>query len=391
MSTSGETHKVENWSEYNDALVDRGRLTVWISEEAIQDWKADREPQQGAQWIFTDRAIETCLQIKMVYGLGLRETEGFVESLFGLVGLEDLPVPDYTTLSKRQGDLDINLPTSSKTPPIHLVIDSTGLVIDSTGLEVYGEGEWTRRIHGKQKRRTWRKLHLGVDSDTGEITAVALTDNTSLGRLRSPVPLLEETLSDGSEAEDSEAERSETGLGRVGADGAYDTFDVYRYLRRLRGDQRPWGHPGNSAAEKRQDQKARELGKHGNSGGPPLPRDEAIRYIRQHGRNKHGRNKWKRTHGYHRRSNTIGGACLRPPSIGSRLSVQRTDGTVRGGAHLGKRTDGSPTESEDGESDDPAGHAENMHRKHAKRFPDRAISEVPPLRTSAIFVQQSPL
>ena len=281
MSTSGETHKVENWSEYNDALVDRGCPTVWISEEAIQNWKADREPQQGAQWIFTDRAIETCLQIKMVYGLGLRETEGFVESLFGLMGLEDLPVPDYTTLSKRQGDLDINLPTSSKTPPIHLVIDSTGLVIDSTGLEVYGEGEWTRRIHGKQKRRTWRKLHLGVDSDTGEITAVALTDNTSLGRLRSPVPLLEETLSDGSEAEDSEAEdseaeRSETGLGRVGADGAYDTFDVYRYLRRLRGDQRPWGHPGNSAAEKRQDQKARELGKHGNSGGPPLPRDEPI-------------------------------------------------------------------------------------------------------------------
>ena len=74
-------------------------------------------------------------------------TEGFVESLFGLMGLEDLPVPDYTTLSKRQGDLDIDLPTSSKTPPIHLVIDSTGL-------EVYGEGEWTRRIHGKQKRRT---------------------------------------------------------------------------------------------------------------------------------------------------------------------------------------------------------------------------------------------
>ena len=70
-----------------------------------------------------------------------------MESLFGLMGLEDLPVPDYTTLSKRQGDLDIDLPTSSKTPPIHLVIDSTGL-------EVYGEGEWTRRIHGKQKRRT---------------------------------------------------------------------------------------------------------------------------------------------------------------------------------------------------------------------------------------------
>lgn len=67
------------------------------------------------------------LQIKMVYGLTLRETEGFVESLFRLMGLENLPVPDYTTLSKRQGDLDIDLSASSKSSPMHLVLDSTGL------------------------------------------------------------------------------------------------------------------------------------------------------------------------------------------------------------------------------------------------------------------------
>ena len=272
MSTSDETHKVENWSEYNDALVDRGRLTVWISEEAIQDWKADREPQQGAQWIFTDRAIGTCLQIKMVYGLGLRETEGFVESLFELMGLEDLPVPDYTTLSKRQGDLDIDLPTSSKVSPIHLVIDSTGL-------KVYGEGEWKQCIHGKQKRRTWRKLHLGVDSDTGLVTAVTLTDNTSSDSSQVE-PLLEETLPEGSEAEDSEA-----ALDKVGADGAYDTFDVYELISDY------------GATPVIPPQKNAKIKKHGNSGGPPLSRDEAIRYIRGHGRNK-----WKRVHDYHRRS-----------------------------------------------------------------------------------------
>ena len=272
MSTSDETHKVENWSEYNDALVDRGRLTVWISEEAIQDWKADRVPQQGAQWIFTDRAIGTCLQIKMVYGLGLRETEGFVESLFELMGLEDLPVPDYTTLSKRQGDLDIDLPTSSKVSPIHLVIDSTGL-------KVYGEGEWKQRIHGKQKRRTWRKLHLGVDSDTGLVTAVTLTDNTSSDSSQVE-PLLEETLPEGSEAEDSEA-----ALDKVGADGAYDTFDVYELISDY------------GATPVIPPQKNAKIKKHGNSGGPPLSRDEAIRYIRGHGRNK-----WKRVRDYHRRS-----------------------------------------------------------------------------------------
>jgi hypothetical protein len=96
------------------------------------------------------------------------------------MGLEDLPVSDYTTLSKQQGDLDIDLAgapkrapkKASKSAPIHLVIDSTGL-------KVYGEGEWKQRVHGKQKRRTWRKLHMGVDSDTGQVTAVTLTDNTS--------------------------------------------------------------------------------------------------------------------------------------------------------------------------------------------------------------------
>jgi hypothetical protein len=282
MSSSEEELTVDNWDEYNDALVDRGRLTVWISEEAIEEWKADREPQQGAQWIFTDRAIETCLQIKMVYGLGLRETEGFVESLFDLMGLEDLPVPDYTTLSKRQGDLDIDLPTSPKSSPMHLVIDSTGL-------KVYGEGEWKQRIHGKQKRRTWRKLHLGVDSDTGEIRAVSLTDNTSHDGSQVG-PLLEETLSDTSEADTSgadpsEAPPSEADLDAVGADGAYDTWDVYSTITD-RGA-RPVIPP----------QKNAKIRKHGNCSGPPLPRDEAIRYIRGHGRKK-----WKRVSGYHRRS-----------------------------------------------------------------------------------------
>ena len=126
MSSVEETSTVENWGEYSDALVDRGRLTVWVSEEAMKDWKDSRPPQQGAQWIFTDRAIKTCLQLKVVYGLTLRETEGFVESLFGLMGLEDLPVPDYTTLSKRQGDLDIDLPTSSENSHLRRVLRCSG-------------------------------------------------------------------------------------------------------------------------------------------------------------------------------------------------------------------------------------------------------------------------
>ena len=187
MSSSEKTHKVQNWGEYNDALVDRGRLTVWISGNAAEDWKSDRPPQQGAQWTFSDQAIKTCLQIKVVYGLTLRETEGFVESLFELMELEDLPVPDYpvpdyTTLSKRQGDLEVEIQApegtkgSSEEGSSEEGSSEEGrseegrseedggmhLVIDSTGLKVHGEGEWKQRTHGKQKRRTWRKLHLGV-------------------------------------------------------------------------------------------------------------------------------------------------------------------------------------------------------------------------------------
>lgn len=277
MSSSEETPKVENWGEYNDALVDRGRLTIWISEEAIEDWTDDSPPQQGAQWIFTDRAIKTCLQIKVVYGLTLRETEGFVRSLVELMELEDVPVPDYTTLSKRQKDLEIDLPTSSKSAPTHLVIDSTGL-------KVHGEGEWKQRIHGKQKRRTWRKLHLAVDSDTGLITAATLTDNTS-GDASQVEPLLEETLSDQPEAESSKVESAEMALDKVGADGAYDTFDVHEVIS------------DHGASPVIPPQKNAKIKKHGNSSGPPLSRDEALRYIRQHGRNK-----WKRTRDYHQRS-----------------------------------------------------------------------------------------
>jgi hypothetical protein len=319
MSQSDESSPIKNWSEYNDALVDRGRLTVWVSEEAIEGWKSDRPPQQGAQWIFTDLAIQTCLQVKVVYGLGLRETEGFVESLFALMGLEELPVPDYTTLSKRQGDLEVEIGgvgsgaatgaapgegSSGEAVSEEREEVPVYLVIDSTGLKVYGEGEWKQRTHGKQKRRTWRKLHLGVDSDTGEITAATLTDNTS-GDASQVESLLEETLSGSSEASDPEASDPEasdpeasdpeasdpeaanavTTLDTVGGDGAYDTWEVYDVIEDY------------GATPVIPPQRNAKIKKPGNCSGPPLPRDEAIRYIRGHGRKK-----WKRVSCYHRRS-----------------------------------------------------------------------------------------
>ena len=181
--------------------------------------------------------------------------EGFIRSIFALMGL-DLDVPDYSLLSKRQGEVDVDLvPAGTGTVGSD---EERHLVLDATGLKVYGEGEWKQRTHGKQKRRTWRKLHLGVDADTGEITATTLTDNTEHDASQTEV-LLEETNGD---------------LRAVGADGAYDTWDAYDAITDQ--EARPVIPP----------QKNAKIKKHGNCKGPPLARDEAIRYIRQHGRKK---------------------------------------------------------------------------------------------------------
>jgi hypothetical protein len=117
---------------------------------------------------YSDVAIAT-VTLKVVYHLAGRQCQGFVESIFGLMGL-DLPIPDYSTVSRRVGHLSVQLPVIPKAGARHVVVDSTGV-------NVYGEGEWKTRQHGVSKRRTWRKLHLGVDEATGKILAAAVILN----------------------------------------------------------------------------------------------------------------------------------------------------------------------------------------------------------------------
>ena len=162
-------YKVRNWSSYNKALKQRGSLTIWFPEEAQEDWYYKGAAKRGGQFTYSDLAIETALTIKAVYHLGLRQTEGMITSVVELLGL-CLDVPDYSTICRRQGELKISLPVQSHNKPLHIVFDSTGL-------KVYGEGEWKVRQHGYSKRRTWRKLHLGVDEASGEIQASELSPN----------------------------------------------------------------------------------------------------------------------------------------------------------------------------------------------------------------------
>ena len=107
------------------------------------------------------------VMVRSVFHLTLRATEGFVRSVFELIDLE-LAVPDYTTICKRSKCLEVSLPRKAK-EPLHAVLNSTGL-------KVVGEGEWRVRQHGYSKRRTWRKLHLSVDSNSHEIQAVVLSE-----------------------------------------------------------------------------------------------------------------------------------------------------------------------------------------------------------------------
>ena len=149
-------YRLRNWSQYNKALVGRGSLTIWLSADVLAAWhNTTRTGKRGKPASYTDAALLCMATLAEVYRLPLRATQGLLRSVIELLGAE-LSVPDYTTLCRRRRSLDVTLPRRHKSEPLHVVVDSTGL-------KVYGEGEWKVRQHGWSRRRTWRKLHLGVE------------------------------------------------------------------------------------------------------------------------------------------------------------------------------------------------------------------------------------
>jgi IS5 family transposase len=167
---SKDKYKVQNWSEYNEGLKQRGSLRIWIKTEIVEQWKYQGEIKRGGQRQYSDMAIEICLIVRKVYHLPLRQTEGFMNSFFEQSGL-NLSAPDYTTICKRSGILGVDLSVKNKGE----IVD---IVVDSTGLKVYGEGEWKVRKHGAGKHRTWMKMHVAADEKTQQIQAVTLTSNS---------------------------------------------------------------------------------------------------------------------------------------------------------------------------------------------------------------------
>jgi hypothetical protein len=160
-------YRVTHWAEYDASLRRRGSLTVWFTDEAIQEWRAEPRTTPGGQRHYSALAISTALTMGLVFGLALRQTEGLIGSVIGLLGL-DLAVPDHSTLSRRAKTLEVPPLRRLGPGPLHLLVDSTGLKLG-------GAGEWLVEKHGTSRRRSWRKLHIGVDADSGEIVAVGVT------------------------------------------------------------------------------------------------------------------------------------------------------------------------------------------------------------------------
>jgi hypothetical protein len=129
-------YKVKNWGEYDQALQNRGSLTLWVTPEALAAWHAPQTGRRGRSPLYSDVAIETGHLLRLAFGRPWRQTEGLLRSIMTLLGVS-LGIPDHTTFSRRSVALSLPTRLTPSREPAHVVLDSTGL-------KVYGAGEWQR-------------------------------------------------------------------------------------------------------------------------------------------------------------------------------------------------------------------------------------------------------
>jgi hypothetical protein len=255
-----QKHKVTNWREYDASLRQRGSLTVWFTAEAVEAWAAEPRTTRGGQRWYSALAILTALTLRAVFRLAYRQTEGLIGSVIGLLGLT-LRVPDHSTLSRRAATLEVPRPRSGA-EPMHLLVDSTGL-------KLCGAGEWLVEKHGTRTRRSWRKLHLGVDADTGQIVASALTSKD---------------VDDGAQA-DPLLDQVTGPVASVTGDGAYDQEGVYASVAARHPEAAVIVPPRSSAVLSADAETA------------PTHRDRHLQGIAEHGRLG-----WQQRSGYNKRA-----------------------------------------------------------------------------------------
>jgi len=273
-------YRVSNWAEYDRALVQRGSITLWISEDAVASWKPAPTGLRGGQKKFSDHAIEIALTLRLVFNLPLRQAEGFLRSVLSLMGV-DLESPDHTTLSRRSQGLNVQLDRVAGNNPIHLIVDSTGL-------SIVGEGEWAATKYGGRGRRGWKKLHLGVDR-SGVIIAEVLTDGNA-DDARTAVGLIDE-MDD---------------VASFTADAAYDTIAIYDAAG-ARGA-KVIVPPRKTATRSKR----------------PSARDRTVRRVR-----KVGRRQWKKESGYHQQTRVENTFFRYKSIIGGRLRARHPESQRR--------------------------------------------------------------
>jgi transposase len=258
-------YRIHNWSKYNRALVKRGSITFWIEDAAIKNWfSSAHSGMSGRPETYSDQAILLLLLLREIYSLPLRALQGFVESLFKQMGI-DLPVPSYTQISRRAQRLHRKIPTLLKN-------GARNLIFDSTGLKVYGEGEWKVKIHGKGKRRTWRKFHIGIDASTQDVVVWEMTRNNE---------------GDGLVAEGL-LDHVKGKVDKVYGDGAYDGC---RFRRKV------YDKGGKTIVPPPRNATYKNI-----SSGWQNERDSILAEIQGLGGNEDGRKLWKKLSGYHVRS-----------------------------------------------------------------------------------------
>lgn len=192
-------YRTTNWKSYNSALKRCGSLLVWLDRDMV--WLAPKAGHIGRPPVFSDAAIQLCLMVKVLFGLPLRQTTGMVSSILHMAGL-DWPVPDFSTLSRRQKTITVEISSRRAAGPLNLLVDSTGI-------KFLGDGEWLARKHGTHRKRQYRKVHIAMDAGSSDILAVEFTssregDSPVLPDLLDQIPPDQE-------------------IGTVTGDGAFDT------------------------------------------------------------------------------------------------------------------------------------------------------------------------
>ena len=203
-SKNKDKYRIRNWKEYNQSLVNRGSITFWFEEKSADKWYSiERTNKPGRPETYSDDAIRCGLMIKAVFRITLRFLQGFVDSIIGILKLS-LACPHYSVFSRRAKDLKIPMRKLLKPG------EKLNVIFDSTGVKVFGEGEWKVRKHGYSKRRTWRKVHVGMCADSGQVVVSGMTSNNVSDD--EAMPHLMEALEG-------------IPLGDIIGDGAYDTTD----------------------------------------------------------------------------------------------------------------------------------------------------------------------